>query len=290
MRLLQILLIMWSFNAYAEEAKDYFFNDISLKNAKSIEFLGLNHRTWVNNTVEWWYNPAKQVFVTEETIQAITNATLAWQNISGVKFVYKGITNQNLSSSPDDKLVIGWLDQQTFIQAAGNYAGFTRTWWRGNNVIDSDVSLNIGDKHMTSSINNLQALMTHEFGHVLGLDHSDNPGSIMYSPYHTYEYQMSLRTDDVNAARSLYPCECGDWHRVFNWAESNYPTLFKVSNKRFITIAPYNIRYYPETDAYLGYNPDDHYFYGLIPAIWGQQIVKFGALPEYLSTAIQAGF
>jgi hypothetical protein len=41
----------------------------------------------------------------------------------------------------------------------------------------------------------------HEFGHAIGLSHSDNPGDVMY-PY--YRRGMALSSNDIGAARELY--------------------------------------------------------------------------------------
>lgn len=290
MRILSILLVLWSCSIFAEEVHDHGFENLGIKQARYRQFNGLNHRKWLNNTVEWWYNPANQPFTTEQAVQAITHASEAWQHISGVHFAYKGLTTQNLSNTADGKLVIGWLDATTFTKRFGKYSGYSAIWWL-DTIVDGEVSLNLGDPRMTSLVNNFQAIMTHELGHTIGLDHSNDAGSIMSLPYHTYDYQMTLRTDDVNAARNLYPCDsCGDFYRVLNWAESNYPMLFKASHKQSKTLVPNSTRFYPETNTYLGYNFEDDFFYGINPAIWGEPMRKFGGLGDYLNLAVQAGF
>lgn len=45
----------------------------------------------------------------------------------------------------------------------------------------------------------------HEFGHSLGLSHSDDPGALMY-PMYTYKNPDTfiLPRDDVNGIQSLY--------------------------------------------------------------------------------------
>ena len=45
---------------------------------------------------------------------------------------------------------------------------------------------------------------THEFGHSLGLDHSDVQGAIMYPYYTGYVEGMKLHSDDIAAIQSLY--------------------------------------------------------------------------------------
>ncbi len=81
-----------------------------------------------------------------------------------------------------------------------------------------------------------------------------------------------------------------DWQRVMNWAETMFPQLFSTANKQELTLSPYLVRYYPQTQVYLGYNPQDNRFYGYSKSIWGDQIQSFGLLSNYLSLAQQAGF
>jgi hypothetical protein len=81
-----------------------------------------------------------------------------------------------------------------------------------------------------------------------------------------------------------------DWQRVMNWAEVIYPELFPLQDKQAMQIEPYEVRYYPGSDTYVGYNPNDNYFYGYNPAQWGDEIIKFGSLAEYMPLAEQGEF
>lgn len=56
----------------------------------------------------------------------------------------------------------------------------------------------------TSSGVNLLQVAVHEFGHSLGLQHSNVPGSIMYPTYNGYVPGMTLHQDDINGIQSLY--------------------------------------------------------------------------------------
>ncbi|KAK3606988.1 hypothetical protein CHS0354_011855 [Potamilus streckersoni] len=43
----------------------------------------------------------------------------------------------------------------------------------------------------------------HEFGHTLGLDHTNVPGALMY-PFYSYTPNLSLHKDDIEGIQSLY--------------------------------------------------------------------------------------
>ncbi|PIO30841.1 hypothetical protein AB205_0114390, partial [Aquarana catesbeiana] len=52
---------------------------------------------------------------------------------------------------------------------------------------------------------NLFLVAAHEFGHSLGLHHSEDPGALMYPNYpNTDPYRFKLPQDDINAIQSLY--------------------------------------------------------------------------------------
>lgn len=169
-------------------------------------FPNLKNRVWKDNTLQWWYNPSDQLFTAEETVQAIQAATETWERVSGIKFVYMGMTDQALSDKGDDKFIIGWIDGITFMNRFGNFlAAYTHIWWNASNIYDGEISLNTDLWKIRYDDSDLQGIMTHELGHAMGLAHSDDPESIMYIPYHSTEYQKTLREDDINAARALYP-------------------------------------------------------------------------------------
>ena len=56
----------------------------------------------------------------------------------------------------------------------------------------------------TSRGTNLLWVATHEFGHALGIDHSDVEDAIMYPYYTGYVAGMQLHSDDIAAIQSLY--------------------------------------------------------------------------------------
>lgn len=74
-----------------------------------------------------------------------------------------------------------------------------------------------GDIFLNSAANltpdNLFPILLHEAGHVLGLEHSDNPASPMYAHFNRI---TQLTEDDVLAVQALYGARAGDRHEPNN--------------------------------------------------------------------------
>ena len=47
-------------------------------------------------------------------------------------------------------------------------------------------------------------MAVHEFGHSLGLDHSDVPDAIMFPTYREYNATLHLHSDDIEGIQMLY--------------------------------------------------------------------------------------
>ena len=47
-------------------------------------------------------------------------------------------------------------------------------------------------------------MAAHEFGHSLGLSHSDVEGSLMYPWYQNFDYDLQLSQDDMLGIKRIY--------------------------------------------------------------------------------------
>ena len=133
-------------------------------------------------------------------------AALQWNNVecSNFKFVYDDpkINSRSIPSSdgyphikfqPGD----GWLAATWLIYGSG-----------GNRECDIEIETNynwhIGTSNVPWNKFDLYSVMVHEFGHALGLDHSNNRSAIMW-PYINAGVQNRVPTpDDENGLCSLY--------------------------------------------------------------------------------------
>ncbi|KAJ8286455.1 hypothetical protein GJAV_G00039440 [Gymnothorax javanicus] len=79
------------------------------------------------------------------------------------------------------------------------HAFFPRTHREGDIHFDYDETWTVGNSIGT----NLLQVAAHEFGHVLGLQHSQVPGAVM-SPYYSFAFPLALTEDDKRGIQSLY--------------------------------------------------------------------------------------
>jgi hypothetical protein len=201
---------------------------------------------WSNNIVNWYYNSENQPasFNTNDMVSKITAAADAWASVSGLRFQYQGVTTTSPFTLNDNIIVIAWGNSKTpgwdFSDSqVGAYVTYS---CNGGNNKDAYMMLNTDRVAGGQPIQSWQGLITHEFGHIVGLDHSSTCESVMAGNAHgcSYQstvYQETLRPDDIAGIQSLYPKPSeifsvkDFWHKADPiYTNSPFDAQFKLQN------------------------------------------------------------
>jgi len=227
--------------------------------------LGVNAQRWSGMQINWYYNPANQPgnLDTNAVINAIKVGAARWSGMCNITFNYLGLSSNapNMygdSSTVDQVSVFGW----GVLQGSDSvYSALTKTWFIGSNMIDADIMMNITQSW---TITEVEGIMTHELGHALGLNHSNEQQSVMFAnPYNPVTYMRTLRGDDAYGCAILYgAASTARANRVFNWAEATYPQYLAPSLAASGTQSGYYYRYYPDTNSYVGSKDGISYYMG----------------------------
>ncbi len=173
--------------------------------------------TWADDAlpVPFLYNPANAL-PSVDLLKATEFAMQQWNGAGGhfFRLAYEGTTTAIPSvcgGNPDrDGLnVIGWRsDLATGV--LGSTCALMTNGPQGRRPVETDISMSttVGwtDTPVTPShALDLWSTVLHEFGHVVGLDHSNVPGSVMKATIGPGQQTRVLSEDDLAGIRALYP-------------------------------------------------------------------------------------
>lgn len=175
---------------------------------KYVTYLAQNIGPWSPKVVHWRYNDTGRnssiggASSAAEVLLSIQAAQAKWSAVCNVQFVYDGTstfapTPNSMFTGHDGISVVGWAPQTapqtgvTGVYAVGVSAPYP--------IVESDMLLN-------NAYNpDLALTLVHEFGHMIGINHSDVSGAVMSGPPLTaYSAIGTLQADDVAACQSLY--------------------------------------------------------------------------------------
>ena len=154
----------------------------------------------------WWLPDAV------EPVGAVYAAFKTWEDVAGssVAFNYQGTTSDTLAADEDGVNMIGWTAEGFIagIEVPGTYGVMYWGWYDTETMYfdEVDIALNIYYQWTTTGGANkvdIQGVVTHEVGHMLGLDHTDWEVDLYYDTWGGYGYSPTEFT-------ALYPerCEC----------------------------------------------------------------------------------
>ena len=158
-----------------------------------------------NNFVTQNYNPANNPSNDFNGI-ILQNTHLTWNNTaSAFTFVYGGETNRCPSLVKEcqgRQFFDGFNDYAWLPLNQKNVLGVT---WSGTSIDEADIALNTKFSWATDGINHIdiETVLLHENGHVLGLGHSQDPQAVMFASYQGV--LRILHADDIAGISSLYP-------------------------------------------------------------------------------------
>lgn len=262
--------------------------------------LGNAQERWQGGRIDWYYNPANQPagLSTADVVGLIQIAAAKWAGMCNLQFNYLGLHSAapNMGSDPNaiDRVnVIGWA------ALSGDKAGFdgyTKWWYSSGNMIDADIALNTAKTWTQNNKSDLEALITHEIGHALGLNHSNVQFAVMAGTsqkypaikYNSYSFQRTLRGDDAQGCAALYGASpYAESNRLFNWVEvgSPYAAAFTPAVRPSASYEGYYYRAYPSSNSALGTKDGDVWYldpYG--------KLQNVGPVSNYLGSAYEDGF
>lgn len=140
-------------------------------------------------------HPSIQVFTLRQTTCAVSDYNGEGPNVNAIYFTDNGW------EAKSEKELDGVI--------AKTKAHFVKS----GEIVDADIALNSArhDFTVTDDVGtvryDLVSVLTHEVGHFLGLDHSDDPQAVMYWQYSSGTLNRDLHQDDIDAICTVYPPE-----------------------------------------------------------------------------------
>jgi hypothetical protein len=198
----------------AQEATDHVVLDVdALGVVRDPKFLLMfDEPTRWPGPIAWRYNPAGAPASFADTAAAVTRIQAGfdkWTAVCGVSYSYLGTTatapDTRINDQPDGQNVVGWG------ALSGSTAGLTWSWYgvQGGvpRLIDGDIILS---PTLVTTAQQLDRVAVHEWGHQIGLAHSNMDSTVMSGPdYSLYNILAALTDDDVRGCRCLYGSASG---------------------------------------------------------------------------------
>ena len=184
----------------------------AVASAPSLEGYVLGPLRWGTSSVPYYVNPQNRWVSESAAVSAFQTAAAVWNDQSGanIQLVYAGHTNGS-SVGMNYK-------SEVFFRGGTSGAGAAGYDWTDGygKIVDGDIVI-YEDAYRFYAFSGcdggiyIEAIAVHEFGHVLGLHHSDVPGAVMQPtmPGYCDWLYLTLKSDDIAGIRAMYPSTGG---------------------------------------------------------------------------------
>lgn len=159
--------------------------------------------------------------IPDSMVPSILSAAETWEKTAGRKLFnivvsprYEGLANPHKDGVNVIYLLNTWEDSR------GSEQGRTSVYWIGDLIKEADIRINAADfgfywnnQTLTQAAKpsragqapvNIEALVLHEMGHVLGLKHKDGAGSVMATYLSSGDDRVNLASADQAALSCEY--------------------------------------------------------------------------------------
>jgi hypothetical protein len=146
--------------------------------------------------------------VPKQYFSAITVAAQVWNKVVGHEVLkIGGVVNSGGIPRHDGTNVIYYLSTWELDRAEEQAR--TTVFWSGSRIFEADIRINALDHSFyadapAGSQVDMQSLMVHEFGHVLGLVHAEAPKSVMARTLAPATLRREVAGYDLNSIRCEY--------------------------------------------------------------------------------------
>ena len=186
--------------------------------------------SWLNPNLTFAFEDGTNDVAGAGEFQAMRNAFATWAAAAPLTFTEVGRTQNpdvtidwRAANDPDHSMVGGVLAHADFPPGCGVV---TNGFPKPVHFDDSEHQWVVGS---VSNGFDVETVGLHEIGHILGLQHSDVAGSVMFSSVNDNSTKRALTADDRGGIRQLYP------RRLL--ASGTY-TIRQKSNNRFLDAHP----------------------------------------------------
>lgn len=196
--------------------------------------------------IVWRYSELDQPpgISTEDAVTVLIAATRRWEKVVPVRFKFAGVTRETMEASEKcsavSPVVIGWGSGHPKYP---NMAAFARPCsgkTDASRIVGGTIEFTATKPELSTSstrLGTLDVIATHEIGHLLGLEHSNDPDSIMRPKLEEAQGSYTrgeLSNRDMAVAAVLYKAgmpELGgeDWRDMYAAAPEDIKVRFRAA-------------------------------------------------------------